>query len=112
VRGVALACALWAGGAAGQEVAASAATYVCAGGAVLRVAYINIEPEPALAVIDWAGSLVALRTTPTGSGAHYVALDAGRGLHWRTKGGEGVLFETASDGAERPLLAACVTAAR
>jgi len=68
------------------------ATYVCAGGAVLRAAYLNPSPDVSLAVVDYGGRLIPMRAGPTGSGVRYVALEAGPGFVWHTKGNDGTLF--------------------
>jgi membrane-bound inhibitor of C-type lysozyme len=107
MRALAAALALWAGAAAGESVSAVEATYLCAGGAVLRAVYLNAQGGPSMAVIDWAGRLSALEIAPSASGALYVDLDEARSLRWHTKGDEGLLEQ----GGER-LMSDCVALAR
>jgi membrane-bound inhibitor of C-type lysozyme len=87
-----LALALAAPAGAQDAPAALSAAYLCDGGAVLPVAYVNPETGPSLAVIAWAGRLIPLRAGPTGSGVRYVAFDAAEGFVWHTKGDSGTLF--------------------
>ena len=88
-----LAGLLAAGAASPQEdpPLAVSRTYVCADGAVLRVAYLNPPKGPRMAVVDWAGRLVPMRPLRSASGAAYADIDERRGLRWRTKGDEGFL---------------------
>jgi hypothetical protein len=74
-----------------------ARTYLCAAGAVLRVAYLNPEGSPGLAVVDWAGRLIPMRAMPAASGVWYVAFDEQDGHRWRTRGDEGFLARLAPD---------------
>lgn len=73
------------------------AVYLCEGGAVLRVAYVNAPSGDAFAVVDWAGRLIPMRGLPAASGAFYAALDEQDGHRWRTKGEEGFLARLAPD---------------
>ncbi|HMR51997.1 MAG TPA: MliC family protein [Amaricoccus sp.] len=92
------ALALAFGAAAAQEAPqAVSATYLCAGGALLQVAYLNQRGDPGWAVVAYGGRLVPMQAGPTGSGVRYLAMDGG-GLVWHVKGDEGFL---ARDGGDR-----------
>jgi membrane-bound inhibitor of C-type lysozyme len=91
--------------AAAQAPVGLAATYLCAGGAVLQVAYLNPPDLPGFAVVAHAGVLVPMQAGPTGSGVRYLALD-GSGLVWHSKGDEGFLAGDGDDEQET-LLADC-----
>lgn len=80
-----------------QPLPATSAAYLCAGGAVLRVAYINPSQRESFAVVDWAGRLIPMRQLPAGSGARYVAFDEQDGHRWHSKGEEGFLARLAPD---------------
>ncbi|MER2507643.1 MAG: MliC family protein [Amaricoccus sp.] len=82
------------------------ATYVCAGGAVLRVAYLNPSPDDSLAVVDYGGRLIPMRAGPTGSGVRYVAFDPVPGFVWHGKGPDGTLFTDGENG-QRAILEDC-----
>jgi membrane-bound inhibitor of C-type lysozyme len=71
-------------------------TYLCAGGAVLQVAYLNPPAEAGWAVVSYAGLLVPMQAGPTGSGVRYRATDGG-GLVWHTKGDAGFLARDLGD---------------
>lgn len=87
------AAALLAAPALAQEVPEGfAMRYLCDGGAVLQVAYLNPAEGPSLAVVDWQGRLVPMEAGPTGSGVRYVAYAGG--LIWHGKGLEGVLLQS------------------
>ncbi len=86
---------------------ALAATYVCDGGAVLQVAYLNPAAGPSLAVIGWAGKLVPMQAGPTGSGVRYVTLGDGEPLAWHTKGPDAFLARDDAD--ETMLVEGCRT---
>lgn len=73
-------------------------TYLCAGGAVLRVAYLNTPDHGAFAVLDYGGQLVPMEAGPVASGVRYVAVGGG-GLVWHVKGAEGFLAR--EDGASQ-----------
>lgn len=81
-------------------------TYVCDGGAVLQVAYINPEDGTSLAVVGWAGQLVPMHVARSGSGARYVAFDASTGYVWHTKG-EGGFLARDTDTEQVTLLSDC-----
>lgn len=76
---------------------ALSATYVCDGGAVLQVAYINPQTGPSLAVVAWAGKLIPMQAGPTGSGVRYIAFDEQASYRWHTKGDEGILLFMLAD---------------
>lgn len=98
IRRLALACLAFAGPAAAQDALPGlSATYVCDGGAVLQVAYINPETGPSVAVVAWAGKLVPMQAGPTGSGIRYIAFDEQESWRWRTTGDEGALLFLAAD---------------
>jgi membrane-bound inhibitor of C-type lysozyme len=107
-----LALAASAAPALAQEVRPGfAATYVCDGGAVLQVAYINPATGPSLAVASWAGTLIPMQAGPTGSGVRYHAFDPEQGYVWHTKGDEGALLRASGIGApEDIVLGNCVRA--
>lgn len=88
---------------------ALSASYVCDGGAVLQVAYINPETGPSLAVVAWAGRLIPMRAGPTGSGVRYIAFDEQDSYRWRTRGDDGVLLFLAADhtATEEVILSGC-----
>ncbi len=67
---------------------AISATYLCDGGAVLQMAFINLD-EMSAAVVHWGGELVALRNVPAASGVFYADFDEQRGFRWRGRGDEG-----------------------
>ena len=94
----ALALSFGAAAAVAQEAPqAASATYLCAGGAVLQVAYINPPGDAGWAVVAYGGLLVPLQAGPTGSGVRYFAMD-GDGLVWHAKGDEGFLARDSGDG--------------
>jgi membrane-bound inhibitor of C-type lysozyme len=96
-RAVALAAlALLGDAAASQSLSGRSVTYLCEGGAVLRVAYVNVAEGESFAVVDWAGRLIPMRLVPAASGARYAALDARDGYRWHTKGEEGFLTRLAA----------------
>lgn len=73
-------------------------TYLCAGGAVLQVAYLNPADGESYAVVAFGGQLIPMQAGISGSGVRYVALDPASGLVWHTKGDEGFLaHDTAED---------------
>lgn len=71
------------------------AVYLCDGGAVLRVAYLNAESRESFAVVDWAGRLIAMQAAPAASGVRYVAMDEADGHRWHSRGDEGFLAHRA-----------------
>ena len=75
---------------------AVSATYLCAGDAVLQVAYLNLPGAPGWAVVAYGGQLVPMQAGPTGSGVRYLAMDGG-GLVWHGKGDEGFLARDSGD---------------
>jgi membrane-bound inhibitor of C-type lysozyme len=75
---------------------ALSATYLCAGGAVVQVAYLNPPADAGWAVVSYAGLLVPMQAGPTGSGVRYRATDDG-GLVWHTKGDAGFLARDLGD---------------
>ena len=91
-----------------QAQQAITATYLCEGGKVLQIAFLNLG-EMSAAVVHWTGELVPLRQVPSGSGVFYADFDEQRGLRWRGKGDEGFLAELAPDHTadERVLVASC-----
>ncbi len=93
---------------------ALSATYVCDGGAVLQVAYLNPEAGPSLAVVGWAGKLIPMQAGPTGSGVRYIAFDEQASFRWHSKGDAGTLLFLAADhtAQEEVVLAGCVQAGR
>lgn len=77
---------------AGHAAAPSlSAVYLCDGGPVLRVAYLNAESGESFAVVDWGGRLIPMRQAPAASGARYVAVDGDDGHSWHSRGDEGLL---------------------
>jgi membrane-bound inhibitor of C-type lysozyme len=81
-------------------------TYVCAGGEVLRVAYLNTPDHGSFAVLDYGGQLVPMEAGPVASGVRYVAIGGG-GLVWHVKGPEG--FVARDEGASQvTILDACM----
>ena len=98
IRPLCLAVALAVPAAARAEPAPSfGAVYLCEGGAVLRVAYVNAPSGDAFAVVDWAGRLIPMRGLPAASGALYAAFDEQDGHRWRSRGEEGILARLAPD---------------
>jgi membrane-bound inhibitor of C-type lysozyme len=97
------------GGALAQPLPGFAATYLCEGAAVLRVAYINPAEAAGYAVIDWQGRLIPMRQVPAASGVWYVAFDEQDGHRWRTRGDEAFLAHLAPDhtATEQVILAGC-----
>jgi membrane-bound inhibitor of C-type lysozyme len=96
--------------AAAQDApAAFTATYACAGGATLEVAYLNPPGVAALAVVLHDGKLVPMQAGPTGSGVRYVTFGGGEPLVWHTKGKDGFLAR--DDAEESMLLTDCRTEA-
>lgn len=88
------------------QEAALTRTYHCDAGAVLRVAYLNPDPDTSLAVVDYAGHLVPMRAGPTGSGVRYQAIDPASGLIWHSKGDDGFLAR-ATGSAQETLVDNC-----
>lgn len=87
-----------AGPAAAQDAPRGlAVTYLCAGGAVLQVAYLNPGAGPSLAVANWGGKLIPMQAGPTGSGVRYIAFDEQASYRWHAKGAEGTLLFLAAD---------------
>ncbi len=76
---------------------ALSATYLCDGGAVLQVAYVNPATGPSLAVVGWAGKLIPMQAGPTGSGVRYIAFDEQESYRWHSKGAAGTLLFLAAD---------------
>lgn len=108
------ACAAAAAQAFAQDAPpALSATYVCDGGAVLQVAYINPAAGPSLAVVAWAGELIPMQAGPTGSGVRYIAFDEQASYRWHSKGDTGVLLFLAADhtAQEEVVLAGCASVA-
>lgn len=105
--GLVMAMAIFAG--PGKAAAPSlGVTYLCEGGAVLRVAYVNAEAGESFVVIDWGGRLVPLRQVPAASGARYGADDPESGLVWHSRGEDGMLAHRApEDASESVLLSDC-----
>lgn len=85
---------------------ALAETYLCAGGAVLQVAYLNPASGESYAVVAFGGRLIPMQAGISGSGVRYVALDPASGLVWHTKGAEGFLAHDAA-GDQQTILDAC-----
>jgi len=85
----------------------STATYACAGGVTLQVAYLNPPGGDSLAVLLHDGKLVPMKAGPTGSGVRYVTLGDGDPLVWHTKGSEAFLAR--DDAGETMLLQDCRT---
>jgi membrane-bound inhibitor of C-type lysozyme len=105
---LALPLTLVAASAAGQDApTAFLATYICAGGARLEVAYLNPPGIASLAVVLHKGRLVPMQAGPTGSGVRYVTLGDGAPLVWHTKGKKGFLAR--EDAAETMQLTDCRT---
>ncbi len=73
------------------------ANYACAGGAVLQVAYVNVDAATSFAVVGWAGKLIPMQAGPTGSGVRYVAFDEQQSYRWHSKGNAGTLLFMAAD---------------
>lgn len=97
IGGLVMAFAISAAGATAQDAPqALSATYLCAGGAVLQVAYLNPPADAGWAVVSYAGLLVPMEAGPTGSGVRYRATDDG-GLVWHTKGDAGFLARDLGD---------------
>ena len=84
-------------------------TYLCSGGAVLRVVYIAPAEAEGYAVVDWAGRLIPMRQVRSASGVWYVAFDEQDGHRWRTRGDAGFLAHLPADhtATERVLLDGC-----
>lgn len=93
-----------------QEAApALSVNYACAGGAVLKVAYINPAEGDSLAVVDWAGKLIPMRAGVSASGVRYIAFDEQQSYRWWSKGDGGFLNFMAADheAEEEPVLEDC-----
>ncbi len=88
---------------------ALARTYVCDGGAVVQVAYLNPQEGGSYAVLGWGGVLVPMQAGITGSGVRYVDFDTVRALVWHTKGAEGYLATEAAGDVE-VILGLCIEA--
>lgn len=87
-----------AAGAAGDiPHTSSAVSYLCAGGAILQVAYLNLGNGQSFATLAWGGRLVPMHLWPAASGARYIADDEQNSLRWHTKGDEGRLSFLAAD---------------
>ncbi|MGF1657994.1 MAG: MliC family protein [Rubrimonas sp.] len=87
---------------------AISATYLCDGGKVLQLAFVNLGDMSA-AVVNWGGELVALRNVPGASGVFYADFDEQRGFRWRGKGDEGFFahLEPDDSATEEVLLDGC-----
>lgn len=96
VFALAIGAAAAAAAAAQDAPTAFPATYLCAGGAVLQVAYVNPPGDAGWAVVAHGGLLVPMHAGPTGSGVRYVST-TGDGLVWHTKGDAGFLARDAGD---------------
>lgn len=96
---------------AGHAAAPSVATvYLCDGGALLRVAYLNAGSGESFAVVDWGGRLIPMEIAPAASGARYVAVDPEDGHSWHSRGEEGMLAHRSAvddPDSETVLLAGC-----
>jgi membrane-bound inhibitor of C-type lysozyme len=106
-----LAAALLAAPTMAAAAPATGAAYVCEGGAIVRVAYVNAPDGDAFAVVDWGGRLIPMRAMPAASGVWYVAFDEQDGHRWRTKGDEAFLARLAPDhtATEQVVLGGCRT---
>lgn len=84
-------------------------TYACERGVRVPVLYITTA-DPALAVLQVEGRMVALRQVSSGSGFFYADTDEQRGYRWRGQGDRARLAFLAADhtAKEQVLLAECV----
>lgn len=94
---------------AGAVAPALSVNYACAGGAVLKVAYINPAEGDSLAVVDWAGKLIPMRQGMSASGVRYIAFDEQQSYRWWSKGDGGFLnfMEADHEAEETPVLTDC-----
>ncbi|OYR10565.1 lysozyme inhibitor [Brucella grignonensis] len=81
--------------------------YVCERGVVVPVTYIHAGEEPAFAVLDAEGKLVALQWHDALK--KYVAMDEQDSYRWAEKDGQGILSHLEADDSakEVTLLSAC-----
>lgn len=81
--------------------------YVCERGVVVPVTYIHAGEEPAFAVLDAEGKLVALQWHDALK--KYVAMDEQDSYRWAEKDGRGILSHLEADDSakEVTLLSAC-----
>jgi hypothetical protein len=112
MRRIALAVALLAAPAVADSLPeALTRSFVCDGGAVVRIAFINAGAQN-FAVVERDGVLIPMRGLPAASGVFYVDFDEQAGWRWRGKGDEGFLARLAPDDSavERTVLSGCVAA--
>ncbi|TVQ51962.1 MAG: hypothetical protein EA355_16075 [Rhodobacteraceae bacterium] len=110
----ALALALLAAPAAAETFPeAQTHTFICDGGAVLRIAFISRGPD-GYAVVERDGVLIPMRQLPAASGVFYVDFDEQAGWRWRGRGDEGFLARLAPDTSaeEVVVLDGCVSTRR
>lgn len=84
-------------------------TYQCERGVIVDATYINTKGGSSFAVINVENKLVPMRTSQSGSGALYIAIDPADSYRWHTKGDGAVLsYLDATPGAqEKTLLSDC-----
>lgn len=84
-------------------------TYTCADGAVVEVAYINMDSGLSLAVVHADEELMVMENVVSASGARYVTvgLDGDDRFVWWARGNEGFL-QQGPDGEEEFVHKACV----
>jgi membrane-bound inhibitor of C-type lysozyme len=75
------------------------ATYVCADGAEIDIAYLKMASGLSLAVVRADGAMHVMETVISGSGARYATAGDGERFVWWSKGNEGNLY-SGDDGAE------------
>jgi membrane-bound inhibitor of C-type lysozyme len=66
-------------------------TYQCERGVIVDATYINTKSGSSFAVINVENKLVPMRTSASGSGALYIAIDPADSYRWHTKGDAAVL---------------------
>ncbi len=86
--------------------AAAVYGYTCAGGTSIRVAYVNIDDGPALAVLSHDGKLLVMENVVSASGARYATTGGRERYVWWADGPEGFL-QKGPDGEEEFVEKAC-----
>ncbi|QND50889.1 lysozyme inhibitor [Phyllobacterium sp. 628] len=84
-------------------------TYQCERGVIVDATYINTKDGSSFAVINVENKLVPMRTSQSGSGALYIAIDKADSYRWHTKGDAAILsyLDAAPGSAEKTLLSDC-----
>ncbi|UGX86120.1 MliC family protein [Phyllobacterium meliloti] len=84
-------------------------TYQCERGVIVDATYINTKDGSSFAVINVENKQVPMRTSQSGSGALYIAVDQDDSYRWHTKGDAAILsyLDAAPGAPEKTLLSEC-----